>query len=105
LNTIFLALIVAAAPPPVVTSGDFKLTMTLTFTKDAEVWVEMPAPEVAPSYKRLTVEQFRRHGKYIMWAEYSLVDMKVHKMQISRLVFELPKPNYEPEKKKDIVRR
>lgn len=66
--------------------------LELPLAKKATVLIELPAPDVGDRYKKLTAEQFRKHAKYIVWAEYSLHRVVVDGMEILLLEFRLPKP-------------
>jgi hypothetical protein len=87
-----LMLLIAASAPPPPQPKPFSMSIDLPFARDAEVWIELPAPEVGDRFKKLSVEQFRRHAKYIVYAEYELKHIKVDGMEIRELRFYLPVP-------------
>ena len=93
MRVVFLMLALLAAPPPEQPKRPpLKVGVELTLSQDAKVYVELPAPEVGDRFKVLTADQFRKHIRYIMWAEYELTYVRVDGMEILEARFTLPKP-------------
>lgn len=92
MRILLLALTVAVAPPPTKPRPPMKMGVELTLAPSAKVLIELPAPDVGDQFKVLTAEQFRRHVRYIVWAEYELTYIRVEGMEILEARFTLSNP-------------
>ncbi len=93
------ALLLAAT---MMSPAEFKMNLILPFAKEAEILVEMPAPEVGKRWKKLNAQQFQDNLPLISFMEYELKDIKVNGLHIKRLRFFLPKPKPAPITKDDV---
>lgn len=91
-------LLVALAGQPL------KIGVSLKFAPDTVILLEMPVPEAGCRYRRITVEQLRKHQKMVVYLEYRLVKLKLDGLTIKQAVFHLPDLLKKPASE-EVVRR
>lgn len=97
------ALILAAT---LAAPAEFRFNISHPVAEDAVILLELPVPEAGKRFKKITLEQFKKHGKLIVYLEYELKEVKLEGLVIKKAVFMLPKPPPEkPKGKDDLVTR
>jgi len=81
LSLIFATLLLTPESTP------YRFNISTVVAEDAIILIEMP---VTGKFKKITLDQFRKHVKLLTYLEYELKDVKIKGLTIQKAVFVLP---------------
>lgn len=83
-----LWLLLCVAPPAVEPDTPLRFNMSYMISKDAKIYLELPASDVEPKVKVLTKPQFKRNGHHILQM-YNVSQVVVRDGEITQLYLTL----------------